>query len=411
MWGSHVYYETMHRFRTASSQAAAPHHPAERPLALSRNGGTNWRPGLSNTIVNGVPAHHRYPVWWNGDGVPLLGSVSSMVEESVHDFRPFVHSDCGAGETNASAVLRWTAHCVLGTILRFHGADHAPWLFDNTTQAAIRRYLAMRYALAPSLIAAGRITQRQGLPLAARCDLFWPGHHAASSNTQYISTFAEALVAPLNETQTSRTVWIPPGEWEEAWSGTAVVGPRAITVTKPWDQIPMWHRVGALVVTTDSKALRIGAQDWGQLTIHAWPGGAAANASRDLFFADDSSTSVALNSDGHGRVEVRGTPDAAARRWLLRLHLAKHARLAGATVDGATLVSPARHLEPAHDCAEPHYFPFGGAGATPACDAGPIVEIEIQADKSGWSVRATISQLHSTRSAELESNADAVISD
>jgi alpha-glucosidase (family GH31 glycosyl hydrolase) len=314
-----------------------------------------------------------------------------MVEESIHDFRPFVHSDCGAGETNASAVLRWTAHCVLGTILRFHGADHAPWLFDNTTQAVIRKYLAMRYALAPSLIAAGRVTQQQGLPLAARCDLFWPTHHAARSNTQYISTFAEALVAPLNETQMSRSVWIPPGEWREAWSGKAVVGPCMVNVIKPWDQIPMWHRVGALVITTDSKALRIGAQDWQHLTIHTWPAAAAANASKDLYFGDDSSMSVALQSDGYGGVQVRGTADAAARTWLLRLHLAEHERLSGATVDGATLVSPARHLEPAHDCAE-HYFPFAGAGATPPCDAGSIVEIEIQAGKSGWIVRATISQ-------------------
>ena len=74
----------MNRFRTTAASAY------ERPIALSRNGGTNWRPGMSNTIVNGIPAHHRYPVWWNGDGVPLLGSVSSMVDEAIHDLRPFV---------------------------------------------------------------------------------------------------------------------------------------------------------------------------------------------------------------------------------------------------------------------------------------------------------------------------------
>ena len=76
---------------------------------------------------------------WNGDGVPINGSVSSMLDEAVHDFRPFVHSDCGAGETSGTAVMRWTAHCVLGTILRYHGVDHSPWLFDNATQAVIRR--------------------------------------------------------------------------------------------------------------------------------------------------------------------------------------------------------------------------------------------------------------------------------
>ena len=395
VWGSHIYYDTMRRFKIASPPAP-PNRPPERPLTLSRNGGTNWRPGMSNTIVNGVAAHHRYPVWRNGDGVPILGSISSMVDESVHDLRPFVHSDCGAIETNATAMLRWTAHCVLGTILRFEDIT-LPWLYDNATQAVIRRYLEMRYALAPSLIAAGRKTQHRGLPLAARCDLFWPDHDAARSNTQYMSTFADALVAPLNETQMSRSVWIPPGTWEEAWSGASVVGPRVVHVTKPWGQIPMWHRVGAaLVITTDCKALRIAAQDWRQLTIHAWPASGAATTSKELYFNDSTYMSVALESDVSGGIQVRGTARAdrgtaaaAARAWLLRLHLPLHARLSGASVQGATLVSPLRHLAPGRDCAE--HFPFAGAGATPACDAGTIVEIEIQADAPGWSVRATIS--------------------
>ena len=41
------------------------------------------------------PAQHRFPVWWTGDGVPLQGSVESMVDSGVHDFKPYVHSDCG----------------------------------------------------------------------------------------------------------------------------------------------------------------------------------------------------------------------------------------------------------------------------------------------------------------------------
>ena len=428
VWGSHLYYDTMKRF------AATGTHGDRRPLALSRNGGTNWRPGMPNTDVNGVPAHHRYPVWWNGDGVPLMGSVSSMVDEAVHDLRPFVHSDCGGGETNATAVLRWTAHCVLGTILRFHGADHAPWLFDNATQAVMRRYLQMRYALAPSLVAAGRATQRHGLPLAARCDLFWPGHHHARSNTQYISTYADALVAPLNETETSRAVWIPPGDWEDAWDGGSVTGPRTLHVTKDWDQIPMWHRRGGLVVTTDSKALRIAAQDWARLTVDAWPhaqGGVASSVSRDVY-AGGTRMAVGLRSDGRGGICVYGTAlaadagagnagsdsnhsvrgnhsnqrnrsthsngggatdatavSAAPRTWLLRLHLAVGYRLSGASVDGAAITLPVVRLDPAKDCAG--HFPFGGKGATPACKAGAIAEIELGAVTHwGWKFEATL---------------------
>ena len=52
VWGSHLYYNTMRRFNNGSS----------RPLALSRNGGGNWRAGMSSESVAGVAAHHRYPV-------------------------------------------------------------------------------------------------------------------------------------------------------------------------------------------------------------------------------------------------------------------------------------------------------------------------------------------------------------
>lgn len=185
-------------------------------------------------MVNGVAAHHQYTMWWNGD-------FRVRREHGGRGSTRF--PDCGSGEVSRSgtAVLRWTAHCVLGTILRFHGAVHSPWLFDNNTQATIRRYLQMRYALAPLLISAGQINQQHGLPLAARCDLFWPEFEDARSNNQYVTSFADALVAPLAEEQMEQAVWIHPGEWEDAWDGTRLTGPLVkvvINMSKLFSQIP-----------------------------------------------------------------------------------------------------------------------------------------------------------------------------
>ena len=137
VWGSHVYYES-------TKHAYTEHGISDRPIALSRDNGPNWRTPqpMEQTLSGaGSPAHHRFPVWWTGDGVPLLASVESMVNEAVHDFRAFVHSDCGGHgnyvdcptgidgnpsedkacpSPNNAALLRWTAHCVLGTVVRFH---------------------------------------------------------------------------------------------------------------------------------------------------------------------------------------------------------------------------------------------------------------------------------------------------
>ena len=63
-----------------------------------------------------------------GDGVNLEASVESMVDSGVYDLKPFVHSDCGGDyrQKTGRDLLLWTAHCVFGTILRFHGSDHRP---------------------------------------------------------------------------------------------------------------------------------------------------------------------------------------------------------------------------------------------------------------------------------------------
>merc|ERR1719240_1382884 len=126
-------------------------------MTLTKFGLPDWRPGADPKGHAESPAQHRYPVWWSGDHVNLQGSVQSMVDAGVHGFKPYVHSDCGGDYRPKDGwdLLRWTAHCAFGTILRFHGNDHRPWTYYNATEDAIRNYLNTRYKLAPSLIAAG----------------------------------------------------------------------------------------------------------------------------------------------------------------------------------------------------------------------------------------------------------------
>eukprot|EP01052_Picozoa_sp_SAG31_P010296 SAG31_NODE_560_length_14088_cov_10.467010_5_plen_223_part_00 len=176
VWGSHVYYETVAQFNKnhPTRQHTAP---MDRPLALTkcdrvpaclssdsralnialcyciRYADNNMHPGL---VQHQHPAQHRYPVWWTGDGVNLEASVESMVDSGLYDFKPYVHrcvishenpvrtfiflfslliarvfsmlprimcSDCGGDYRphTGGDLLRWTAHCAFGSILRFHG--------------------------------------------------------------------------------------------------------------------------------------------------------------------------------------------------------------------------------------------------------------------------------------------------
>ena len=102
----------------------------------------NFQPG---DVVHEHASHHRYAIWWTGDGVPLEGSIESMVDAGVHDMKAYLHSDCGGDYRGSSGdLLRWTGHCTFGSIFRYHGNAHQPWSYDNHTEDVIRDYLNLR---------------------------------------------------------------------------------------------------------------------------------------------------------------------------------------------------------------------------------------------------------------------------
>ena len=408
-----MYYES-------TAAAYREHNISDRPIALSRDNGPNWKtndPEDQLLSGAGAPAHHRFPVWWTGDGVSLMASVESMVLEAVHDFRAFVHSDCGGhadrkscpatvtgappedkacSSPNDQAILRWTAHCALGTIVRFHQGDHRIWLRANETQNVARKYLTMRYSLAPSLIAAGHLVQQQGFPLTARCDLIWPQHKEASDPTQYIHLNA-TLVAPLDvepvdKITNTRSVWLPPGQWVDGWSGKEVQGPQTITVTQPADRIPLWHKRGAILVTDHSDTLRMEGQDWTELTIQAFPSSSPSHATRTLHMQEkmlhEAPVLVSLRTFANGTVTVEASASP-VRTWVVRVHLRPGQRLSTARPEHGPGVqmSSVQHLLP--DCTRAH-FPFGGLGSLPACHAGPIAEMKVQTSGSEWHLEAEV---------------------
>lgn len=77
---------------------------------------------------------------------------------------------------------------------------------------------------------------------------------------------------PTNGTgNASRTVWVPPGQWQDGWSGAVVTGPKNIQVKDcPLDQIPMWHRKGSVLVTT-APGGSTSEQDWDALSAEVFP--------------------------------------------------------------------------------------------------------------------------------------------
>jgi hypothetical protein len=86
VWGSHLYYTISQQYNLVNSHREHTLEPG-RPLALTKYAVNNMQPGL---VQQHHPAHHRFPVWWTGDNVPLEGSIESMVDSGVHGFMPYV---------------------------------------------------------------------------------------------------------------------------------------------------------------------------------------------------------------------------------------------------------------------------------------------------------------------------------
>ena len=121
------------------------------------------------------------------------------------------------------------------------------------------------------------------------CTRCCPAEHAkdgASNSTQYIF-LDDTLVAPIWDTVnniSSRTVWIPPGSWQDAWDGSRVEGPKTMTVAQPFERIPMWHRAeGGLIVMASSVTANVQDQDWSTLTLEAFPSRSAGATHRSVY--------------------------------------------------------------------------------------------------------------------------------
>eukprot|EP00041_Stephanoeca_diplocostata_P020308 m.452147 g.452147 ORF g.452147 m.452147 type:complete len:772 (+) comp21535_c0_seq1:91-2406(+) len=399
VWGAHLYFELVAWYNKHYRPADFP-----RPLTLNKYARLNE---LVGSVQHQHGAHHRYPVWWTGDGVKLQSAIQSAVDSGVYDFKPYVHSDCG-GDYNGTGpdLVRWVQFCATSTVIRLHGGAHQPWIDGPRSEAVIKQYLDLRYKLMPSFIAGGQVVSQTAFPFVARCDLHWPGVPGSNTNMQYI-LLNDTLIAPIYNSTfnvTSIDVWIPPGHWQDAWSGAVVSGPKNITVAQPYERLPMWHRAGALVVAAVDGGLRVDLQDWSTLVLECFaPVGTSPvdTISRTVYALGSAARQeleLTFTTDEY-HLRIGSSEDGKPRAWVVRIHLPVGVRNPTVLrVDGRDVaITTAAHRD-SQTVAEnfpasttPHavvlspmkvddawrMFPFQGVGSAPAPLAGSIVEIHL----------------------------------
>ena len=184
----------------------------------------------------------------------------------------------------------------------------------------------------------------------------------------------------------TRTLWLPPGRWQDAWTGERVEGPKTVTVTSDLEHIPIYAREGGMVVTTPVRKSS-GVPVWDQVTVDAFVPEAGESV-REIY--EDDGLSNGYLKDGFSRTRLAMKtengkttwsadpavgdylPGDFKRDWTVRLHVPKgkepgEFRVNGQSATGVKVLKPA----------DTRAFPFTGPGAAPGMKSGDVVEFTV----------------------------------
>ncbi|PTY04978.1 glycoside hydrolase [Opitutaceae bacterium EW11] len=170
------------------------------------------------------------------------------------------------------------------------GSFSAGW---EKTEARCRAVLELRMRFVPYLHAAFVRYHREGLPPFRALVLDYPDDPAARTVDDEYMMGDSVLVAPVivptaprNRPtdapptvgeESRRSVYLPPGDWYDFWTGERVAGGRRFEVVVPIDRIPLYVRSGSVLPlatptlhTDDAASWRLTAQVYGPKPRPIW---------------------------------------------------------------------------------------------------------------------------------------------
>lgn len=266
---------------------------------------------------------------WSGD-VPsrwanLRDQISAGVNFSMsgvpswsHDIGGFAHEDRYTDPKGADLDewrelnTRWFQFGAFSPLFRSHGEYPFREIYHlaregTPTYVSMEYYDKLRYRLMPYIYTLGADTYfRDGTIMRGLVMDFPADRRVWDINDEYL--FGRALlVAPVTEYKArSRSVYLPAGtKWYDFYSGHSYGGGQTITVTAPYERIPLFVRAGAIVPT--GPAIQYTGEDkGGPVTLNVYTGA-------------DGSFSV-YDDDGVSRQYLNGRYARIPLRWDERSH-------------------------------------------------------------------------------------------
>jgi alpha-glucosidase (family GH31 glycosyl hydrolase) len=188
-----------------------------------------------------------------------------------------------------------------------------------------------------------------------------------------------------------RTLWIPPGQWSDLWTGTTYTGPTQVTVESPTWHLPMFARMGGLVLLAPNADFS-DQKPWDAMTIEAFVPTQNGKVRRELYEDDCKTNDYKSKTNRRTPVEMVRSGQTVtlnvlpasgwfkdaltSRSWTVRFHLPNGAKVETVRVNGDRVASIVRTLEPQAGTGIGR-IPLQGVGSLPPAGSGATVEVSL----------------------------------
>jgi alpha-glucosidase (family GH31 glycosyl hydrolase) len=171
---------------------------------------------------------------------------------------PYISHDIGGfhgARIDYDLYARWIEFGTFSSLLRMHSA-HAnpregntrkPWVYGSQGMALMKKYFTLRTQLIPYLYTYAWLAHRQSMPILRPLYLQYPDLEAAYQHSHEYFFGGEMLVAPVLQPSGNQTIYLPPGQWIDFFTGKRYAGDTTFTQHYAVDDTPVFVREGALI--------------------------------------------------------------------------------------------------------------------------------------------------------------------
>jgi hypothetical protein len=203
----------------------------------------------------------RYPGFFTGDTYsqwPVLAYEVAYTARGGNVLVPYISHDIGGfhgAKIDFDLYARWIEFGAFSPLLRMHSAHEnphegnlrMPWVYGSRGVALMRKYFTLRTELIPYLYTYAWLAHQESMPILRPLYLQYPDLEEAYLHSDEYFVGDALLVAPVLDASGNRTVYLPPGQWIDFFTGEHHEGASSLSAHYAADEIPVFVRAGALI--------------------------------------------------------------------------------------------------------------------------------------------------------------------